>query len=195
MDTHRDTPSISAAEAEAFWTQTEPAYPAGTQAVPADTLQPIDFAGDPARLRPTRVRANAYSAGEVSPALRAFLDGECGGLGMDPLGEAAGEPDAQERVSLEIGPAQVVALDRVARELGFGEPWRAEGNALMIEGEAFFVLTDDEALMLDDLFPKAHRRIAACVNFFEGIGTEEIEIMAARVPAALRFAARNGGAA
>jgi hypothetical protein len=91
---------------------------------------------------------------------------------VELAGESAGDVKAQ-------ACADATGTTEALREFGFSEPW-AVGNGILVDGESFLMRTDDDSLELSDLFPLVYRRVAACVNFFEGVATEHIEDMLAK---------------
>jgi hypothetical protein len=64
--------------------------------------------------------------------------------------------------------------EQAAIDVAYREPWKADDFYLAIAGELFHVENADET-QLEALLPGATRRIAACLNFCQGITTEAIE--------------------
>jgi hypothetical protein len=94
----RTVPSISTAEAENFFTEGSPAWPAETRELEAHSnLSKL----------PATARGRAYMPGAVSPELAAYLDS----TGMEP----SDAPGTTAGLTLELSPREVVELREFSR--------------------------------------------------------------------------------
>jgi hypothetical protein len=76
---------------------------------------------------------------------------------------------------------ELAAVEQICQELAYTEPWSYSGSQLEVNADRFEireVTTDEdleEPLELEHFLPGSARRIAACVNFCQGLTTTALE--------------------
>lgn len=118
MDEDRTIPAISAADAESFWTEGSPAYPAPRPGadVPesfwAESSAPDSAKNLNASSAAATLPGREYVAGAVPEPLHSLVDRECGGI-LDATGPSRTAIPG-EKLQAELSPAEVAVLDALA---------------------------------------------------------------------------------